>query len=347
MNGALLLNAEYVLPLRWENDEAMEDLTAYLARLREWIDVTVVDGSRPDVFASHAAAWADLVRHIPCSDTNGRNGKVRGVLTGVVAARHERIVIADDDVRYDESALAAVISDLEVASLVKPQNHFSPLPWHARWDTARSLVNRAISSDYPGTYAVRRSALLRTGGYDADTLFENLEMERTIRASGGRVSSRPDIYVVRRPPTARHFLSQRVRQAYDSWAQPARLAIEAAILPTVWSLRRRPAALAIVLLAVVLLAEHGRRRLGGRSVFPASSALWAPVWVGERALCSWLAIATRLRGGVRYGGQRMRVAANSPRRIRRRIAGDPACRATIRERGDMPDCRDVSRPGLR
>lgn len=292
------------------------------SRACAWADVTVVDGSDPERFAAHATAWSDLVRHISCEEISGANGKVRGVLTGIASARPERVVIADDDVRYDFHALAAVVSELEGATLVKPQNHFAPLPWHARWDTARTLLNRAISADYPGTYALRRSALLRAGGYDADTLFENLEMERTIRATGGRIRSRPDIYVMRRPPTARHFLSQRVRQAYDSWAQPLRLAIEAAILPTVWILRRRPGAQMVMLLTMLVLAERGRRRFDGRSVFPATSAFWAPLWVAERGVCSWLAIAARLRGGVRYGGARLRVAAHSRRSILRRIAGE-------------------------
>lgn len=307
--------AEYILPLRWSNDAELADLTGYLARLREWVDVTVVDGSDQEQFATHASAWAGLVRHVPPAGHEGMNGKVCGVLTGIDIARHEQIIIADDDVRYERDSIDAVVSDLAFASLVKPQNHFSPLPWHARWDTARSLLNRAVASDYPGTYAVRRSAVQLIGGYDADVLFENLELERTIRASGGVVSDRPDIYVARRPPTLRHFLSQRVRQAYDSFAQPRRLLIEAAILPTLWSLRRRPTILALVVLGVMTMAERGRRRAGGQAVFPASSALWAPLWVCERAVSVWAAIAARLRGGVLYGGQRMRVAAHSLQQI--------------------------------
>ncbi|MEJ7742178.1 MAG: hypothetical protein WKF73_06280 [Nocardioidaceae bacterium] len=48
---------------------------------------------------------------------------------------------------------------------VRPQNFFAPLPWHARWDSARSLLNRAFGDDYPGTFGVQRSALEKTGGY--------------------------------------------------------------------------------------------------------------------------------------------------------------------------------------
>lgn len=311
---------EYILPLRWETDDGLADLTAYLTALSEWADVTIVDGSDPDRFAAHASAWTGLARHIPVDDRAGMNGKVRGVLTGLAVARHEHIVIADDDVRYDRGALTAVVSDLAIASLVKPQNHFAPLPWHARWDTGRTLLNRAVASDYPGTYAVRRSTLRLAGGYDPDVLFENLEMERTIRAVGGIVSDRPDIHIVRRPPSARHFVSQRARQAYDSFAQPRRLLAEAAILPILVSARRYPAVIALLMLGIVALAERGRRRAGGRAVFPTTSALWSPLWVCERGVTSWIAIGARLRGGVRYNGCRLPVAAHSLRQISRRLA---------------------------
>ncbi|GGH38786.1 glycosyltransferase [Microbacterium album] len=314
--------AEYVLPLRWGSDEGLAELTAYLGRLREWVDVTVVDGSDAPRFAAHARAWRGLVRHVPVAVTEGANGKVRGVLTGIGIARHEAIVIADDDVRYEYESLSAVVEQLRTADLVKPQNHFVPLPWHARWDTARTLLNRGLSADYPGTYAVRRSTITATGGYDADVLFENLELERTVRAAGGRVCTRSDILVARRPPSARHFLSQRVRQAYDSWAQPWRLALEASILPVAVCLRRRPAALFAVVAVLLAVAERGRRRHGGRTVFPASSLLWVPVWLAERGLATWVAILLRLRGGVRYNGRRLARAAHSARAIRRRLRAD-------------------------
>jgi hypothetical protein len=317
--AADLIAAEYILPLRWSSDEGLTELTGYLRRLRRWVEVTVVDGSDSDRFAAHARAWRGLVRHIPVTIAEGANGKVRGVLTGVGVARHEALVIADDDVRYERESLAAVVANLATADLVKPQNHFTPLPWHARWDTARTLINRGLGSDYPGTYAVRRSMLEATGGYDADVLFENLELERTVRAAGGRLRSRPDILVARRPPSARHFLSQRVRQAYDSFAQPWRLTLEAAILPVLIIGRRRPRALLGMAVALIAVAERGRRRDGGRAVFPVATLLWVPVWLLERGVATWAAMFLRLRGGVEYAGRRLPRAAHSVRAIRRRI----------------------------
>ncbi len=242
----------------------------------------VVDGSAPPWFDRHRRAWGHLVTHLPPDpDLRCANGKVAGVRTGLRHVRARRVVIADDDVRYDERALTAVLGALGEADLVVPQNYFRPAPWHCRWDTARSLLNRALGHDYPGTLAVRRATFHRLGGYDGDVLFENLELIRTVRARGGTVRYLRSPLVRRLPPDTRTFLSQRVRQAYDSLAQPWRLAAELAIVPaSVVALRR--GALGRCLAAAVLVAEAGRRRAGGAAVFPADSALWTPLWLAER-----------------------------------------------------------------
>ena len=100
------------------------------------------------------------MRHLAPEPWPGRNGKVAGVVTGVRCARHERVVVADDDVRYDAASLRAVVAGLDDGELVRPQNVFTSWPWHARWDTGRSLLNRAVSHDHPGTFGVRRSCFL-------------------------------------------------------------------------------------------------------------------------------------------------------------------------------------------
>lgn len=309
--------ATYVLPLKRSSPGGLADLPEYLARVAGWAEVLVVDGSAPEVFAGHARDLPAGVVHLPPVHSC-LNGKVSGVLTGLELAGTELCVIADDDVRYTESAFRQVLELLAGADLVRPQNYFSPLPWHARWDTGRTLLNRALGSDYPGTLAVRRSVLLRAGGYCGDVLFENLELIRTVRAAGGVEARAPSLFVARRPCSARHFLSQRVRQAYDDFAQPLRLAAELSLLPVLGAVTRRfrwfPLLAAVI---AVGLAELGRRRRRGTEVFPATSALWAPLWLMERSLAVWAALGWRLAGGVPYGGVRIRQAGHSVRQLRR------------------------------
>jgi hypothetical protein len=71
---------------------------------------------------------------------------------------------------------------------------------------------------------------------------------------------------------------------------------------------------------VVALAYGGRSRGGAASMVPADVPLWAPLWTLERGVCSWLALAQRLRGGAPYRGERLPVAAHSLRTLRRRLA---------------------------
>lgn len=320
------LDAEYVLPLRWLHDAGRVELTAYLAELSASLDITIVDGSPQPLFDVHARDWAPFARHLGVEPWPGRNGKVAGVMTGIRHARHESIVIADDDVRYSEATLRRLVSLLGAADVVRPQNYFRPLPWHARWDTARTLINRAVAADYPGTLGVRKSTLLAVSGYDGDVLFENRELICTVRASGGREIRAHDLFVARVPPTWSHFRSQRVRQAYDDFAQPARLVIELMMLPLfVLALRRWKIAVGIIA-AVCIVAEVGRRRGNGRTVFPATSSLWAPAWVVERAVCIWIALGMRATGGVEYAGGRIKRAGSSKSTIRRRLADRTANR---------------------
>jgi hypothetical protein len=324
-------DVDYVLPLRWtagHDPGDLAELTEYLRRLRGIVGVArvvVVDASPAPLFAAHARAWSGLALHIrPDADVDFANGKVTGVLTGVRRARSPHVIVADDDVRYDAQGLRAVVRLLGTADLVRPQNYFDPLPWHARWDTARSLLNRVFGGDYPGTFGIRRDTFSAMGGYDGNVLFENLELIRTVRAYGGIERRPPGLYVRRLPPDARHFWGQRVRQAYDDIAQPARMTIFLAVLPALATAvarsgpRAAAAGAAITAVATIGLAEIGRRRGGGAQVFPRTAALFAPVWAFERAICVWPALAARLgRGGIVYAGRRIGRAAHSVRELSR------------------------------
>ncbi len=258
-------------------------------------------------------------------------GKVNGVVTGVRECHHERVVLADDDVRYDAVSLRRALALLGETDLVRPQNYFDELPWHARWDTARvpaqprihrrSRLSRRRLPGHPGGPPLE--LFLASGAYDGDALFENLELMRTIARGRRNASRRRSTSTSRGDRRARaHFLSQRVRQAYDDLAMPARLCafLVSGPLATVLLRRGRRRRLGAAALAAVAVAETGRRRAGGGRRFPLSGSLLAPAWIAERSLCSWLALGARLRGGVRYGEGRLPHAATSMRQLQRRYA---------------------------
>lgn len=318
------LQLTYVLPLRWSDDAEADELTFYLRWLSAQVEeVIVVDGSPADLFEAHARRWGSYVLDLPPDPTlTFRNGKVTGVTTGMGHASNEAVVIADDDVRYDRAGLERVGELLADHDLVRPQNYFDPLPWHAAWDTARTLLNRAFGADYPGTLGVRREIFDRTGGYDGDVLFENLELMRTVAAAGGTAVAPLDLYVRRLPPDTSHFLGQRVRQAYDEFALPGRLALWLTLLPAVGVIVavRSARAASFGLGLSIGLAEVGRRRAGGARYFPAHTSLFAPAWLLERGLCAWIAVAQRLgRGGVAYSDGVLERAATPARELRERL----------------------------
>lgn len=318
------LDLSYVVPIRWRDGAQRGEVAKYLGWIAPLVaEVIVVDGSEREVFAANAVAFGGYATHVPVAEgEEWLMGKVSGVRTGVRLASRERVVIADDDVRYEPGALRRTAKLLDRHDLVRPQNYFDRLPWHARWDTARTLLNRSFGRDYPGTLGVRRSRMLAMGMYDGDVLFENLELIRTVRAHGGSVASPLDLYVARVPPSSAHFWGQRTRQAYDDFALPLRMALWLAVVPlTVTAvLRRRPPLATAPAATSVAAAEVGRRRAGGATVFPATSSLLAPVWILERGICAWLAVLRRLRfGGVRYGDSVIPVAAHSERQLRRRF----------------------------
>lgn len=316
--GATRLPLSYILPVRSESPA--HDLDVYIAQMGPVAEVIVVDGSPPAAFEDNHRRWAGLARHVrvdPGMETG--NGKVGGVLTGLRLASYEVLVIADDDVRWSRPLLERAQAELDACDVVRPQNFFDSLPWHARWDNGRTLMNRMLGGDWPGTVVVRASVLRRVGGYDGEAMFENLELVRTITAGGGRQHVALDLFVPRAPPPARPFLQQRVRQAYDELARPGFLLAQLALIPI--SVAGRLRAVLALCAGSIALAEAGRRRGDARAVFGPTAALWAPMWLTERAVTSWLALGSRLfLGGVRYRGRVLRLAAHSERDLRRLLA---------------------------
>jgi hypothetical protein len=273
--------------------------------------VLVVDGSPRAVFAEHDAVWSPMCRHATVDRSFGYlNDKVNGIHTGVRLAAFDKVILADDDIRYGAEQIHRACDLLDEFEVVRPQNYLEPLPWWARMEAARMLINRATlrTGDYPGTCAFRRATMLRVGHYDGDVLFDNEEIIRHFARAGAKICYATDFFVLKRPTTLRKWREQRPRQAYEDFPLRAKTSLFLAIIPLAVVARVLFGRRALAIYATTLLvgsaavAAKGRARGRAAEVFPWWICLFAPLWVIERGFSTYWAVYWFLtRGGYPFG----------------------------------------------
>ena len=273
----------------------------------------MVDGSPAQVFDKHDATWKGVCTHLTVNRQYGYlNDKVNGVHTGVERASCDKIILGDDDIRYDRPDIEAMVDLLDRFEVVRPQNFLHPLPWWAKMESARMLINRASLrlADYPGTCGFRRKTMLRVGHYDGDVLFDNEEIIRHFAQAGAKIEYAHDFFVLKRPPNFRKWLEQRPRQAYEDFGLRVKTGMFLSLLPAgaLLSAMKGWRAGGVYFLTVaigsVLLALRGRQRGQAAKYFPLSACFFAPLWVLERALSSYWAVYHYItRGGYPFGEQ--------------------------------------------
>jgi hypothetical protein len=304
----------YLLPIRRASFSGTEsaELADYFRTLNDaGCDVLVIDGSPPLVFQQHRQIWHSLCRHEDVDRSFGYlNDKVNGIHTGVNLAVVEKIVLADDDIRYTPSEIDRICELLEEFEVVRPQNFLTPLPWWARMEAARMLINRAAlrTADYPGTCAFRRAAMLRVGHYDGDVLFDNEEIIRHFARAGARISYATNLFVQKRPPSFRKWIEQRPRQAYEDFGLREKTALffSTPILALVIGFIFGSKGLLLYSLSLsgigIALALAGRLRGKASEYFPWSVCLFAPLWIFERSFSTYWALYWHFRrGGYPFG----------------------------------------------
>jgi hypothetical protein len=304
----------YLLPIRRGEFSTAETsaLAVYFDALASaGCDVLVVDGSPVEVFEQHAAIWRSVCRHESVDRSFGYlNDKVNGIHTGVRLASSEKIVLADDDIRYEPAEIERVCELLDKFEVVRPQNFLSPLPWWGRMEAARMLINRATlrTGDYPGTCAFRRSAMLRVGPYDGEVLFDNEEIIRHFARAGATVNYAANLFVRKRPPTFRKWIEQRPRQAYEDFGLRGKTALFlslplfAAWIGVAFGWKSFLAYLLMVSIAGVALTAAGRSRGPASRHFPLSVCFFAPLWILERSASTYSGLYWHFsRGGYPFG----------------------------------------------
>jgi hypothetical protein len=304
----------YLLPIRRQSFSPAEarELGDYFRTLvAAGCKILVIDGSPAPVFQQNDDAWRSLCRHEPVDRSFGHlNDKVNGIHTGVRLAATRKIILADDDIRYRAAEIDLACLLLDRFEVVRPQNYLAPLPWWARIEAARMLINRATlrTADYPGTCAFRRETILRLGHYDGDVLFDNEEMIRHFAAGAASIRYAMDFFVWKRPPTLRKWIEQRPRQAYEDFGLRAKTALflcfpsVAIWIAAASGWKSLLIYLSCLAIAAFLLAVIGRSRGTAAKYFPMSVLFFAPAWILERSLSTYWALYWRFtRGGYPFG----------------------------------------------
>jgi hypothetical protein len=304
----------YLLPIRrtaFSATEAQEFAQYFRSLNAAGCDVLVVDGSPVEVFEQHDEMWRSFSRHEPVDRSFGYlNDKVNGIHTGVRLATTGKIVLADDDIRYRPDEIDRVCELLESFEVVRPQNFLSPLPWWARMESARMLINRASlrTADYPGTCAFRRATMRRVGPYDGDVLFDNEEIIRHFARAGATIHYATNLFIRKRPPSFGKWIEQRPRQAYEDFGLRAKTALFLSLpIFALWIAASFGGMALLVYLTFVSLAAIGVAAIGlsrgsASDYFPWSVCLAAPLWILERSISTWWALYWFFRyGGYPFG----------------------------------------------
>jgi hypothetical protein len=223
------------------------------------------------------------------------------VRTAASLASCEKIIIANESVRYDIADLTELCALLDAHEVVEAQDYLEPLPWWGGIDAGRMLVHRGIDPhpDCGATFGFRRAIPRSLRGFNATG---SSDPARALSSHGAEVVSARELFVRRCPPRLGEWLRERPREADHDFNIPSKSAFFFALIPMAILLaligggRIAAGYTGAVAFASIVLAVRGR--MGAGAFFPLRACLYAPLWVFERSLSVYWALLWRMRGRV-------------------------------------------------
>lgn len=286
-----------------ESSDELRELASYLSTIAiAGCDVIVADGSPREIFERNACVLRWVGRHVPVRPRHRSfGGTIDVVRTAVDVPGCEKIIVADDDVRYEADAIDSICELLDFHEVVEPQDYFHPLPWWSGIEAGRMLVHRGIEPlpDHGATFGLRRSAVRGLRGIDVGW-WNGDDPVRRLASLGAEVFSACEVFVRRTPPALHEWLQERPRQASDDFEMPVKTALFFALLPVTLLLAMlggaRLAAGYAGAIAFSSIALALRGRSGAAAVFPVQACLSAPLWILERSISVYWALFRKLQG---------------------------------------------------
>lgn len=287
------------------SDDELRDLASHLSTVGlHDCDVVVLDPTPRADFDRHRRTLRWVARHLPvASDHLLPGGTIDVVRAAAEVAACEKVIVATEDVRYTAEALDQIVQLLDAHEVVEPQDYFDPLPWWGGIDAGRILVHRGIepSPDHGATFGFRRTMMRGLRGLAI--LDTNDDPVRRLASRGAEVFAACDVFVCRKPRPLEEWLGSRPRIAGEDFALPMKTAFFFALVPLLLLLalagdaRLAGGYAGVIAFASVALAFRGRN--GATRFFPLRACLFAPLWILERSLSVYWALARKLREETR------------------------------------------------
>ena len=148
----------------------LRDLANYLSTLSlADCEVVVLDASPHAQFEQNRSVLRWVSRHVAVRPQHrGITGAIDPVRAGLAVASCEKIIVAGEQVRYDECAIDTLCRLLDSHEVVEAQDYPDPLPWWSGIDAGRILVHRGVVPypDHGMTFGFRRSAIRGLRSFD-------------------------------------------------------------------------------------------------------------------------------------------------------------------------------------
>jgi hypothetical protein len=283
----------------------LHDLATYLSALSvAGCEVVLVDASPSPIFENNRRVLRWVSRHLAVRPRyRSFVGGIDIVRTAVDVSNCDRIIVADENVRYAPATVENLCELLDTHEVVEPQDYFEPLPWWSGIEAGRMLLHRGIEPvpDHGVTFGFRKSAIRGLRGVDIVSCNDD-DPVRRLASQGAEIFSASEVFVRRLPPALDDWLRQRPKQADDDFVMPVKTAFFFALLPMAVLLAMTGGlrvaggyASAIVVVSMVLAI---RGRSGAAIFFPLRTCLCAPLWVLERSVSVYWALFRKLNGST-------------------------------------------------
>ena len=279
----------------------LRDLAAYLSGLAvAGCEVVVVDASPASVFETNDRVLRWVSRHVAARPRHRSfSGTIDVVRTAIDVSTCDKIIVAEENVRYDSEAIDSVCELLDTHEVVEPQDYFDPLPWWIGIEAGRMLVHRGVEPlpDHGATFGMRKSTVRGIRGVDV-AWSNSDDPVRHLTSQGAEVFSACDVFVRRMPPPLHDWLRDRPKQAGDDFAMPVKTAFFFALLPmamllaVIGGIRLAGGYAGAIALSSLVLAIRGRA--GNATFFPLRACFSAPLWVLERSISVYWALLQKV-----------------------------------------------------